>query len=197
MRTLVSIACMTAAVAAGSLHAQQTPQRERALEAALSDETVQLRYLTDTNISGIKQDSELFYTVFLSEERDVVGSAALLVDTDLDLLPRLTIRLGPQVYAALLSEENDDAFAFAVGVQLRYVLVRSRGIDLVGHAFVSPDVLTFGSADNLFDYEARAEMRLANRLTGIAGFRWFELDLIDRRERTLQEEVFVGVRWEL
>ena len=199
MRILIPVVCI-AALLAGESHAQQQQpeseraEPERALELALSDEAVQLRYFTDAEIRA-QRTSRMFYTVFLSEERDVVGSAALLVDTDLDLLPRLTIQVGPQVYAGLLSEENEDAFALAVGVQLRYALVRSRGINIIGHAFGSPDVLTFGSADNLFDYEARAEMPLANRLIGFAGYRWFELDLVDRQERTLQNELFVGVRW--
>src|SRR5690606_8286401 len=100
-------------------------------------------------------------------------------------------------YAALLSDENNDVFALALGVTARLDLVRSRGLAIVGSAFVSPDVLTFGSADNLTDFMARAEIELTDRLIGFAGYRWFELDLLMRQELRLQNELFAGVRWEL
>jgi hypothetical protein len=44
---------------------------------------------------------------------------------------------------------------------------------------------------------ARAEMRLSDRLVGLAGYRWFELDVLMREERKLQNEIFAGVRWRL
>jgi hypothetical protein len=141
-------------------------------------------------------DSQMLYSVFLSEERDVVGSAALLINSDLTLGP-FDVRFGPQAYAALLNEENQDVFALAFGAEARFNLLRSRAIAIIGSAFYSPDVLTFGQADNLRDFGARAEMRLTPRLLGLAGYRWFDLDLVEREERHLQNEIFAGVRWQL
>jgi hypothetical protein len=184
-------------VAAAPALAQQATDLavERSAELALSDQTVQLRYRAPTDIGG-QPRSEVSYAVFLSEDRDIVGSGALLFGTDLNWGP-LQVQLGPQAYAALLSEENNDVFALAVGAQLRYELVHSRGIALVGSAFWSPDVLTFGQADNLTDLMARAEMRFADRLIGFAGYRWFQLDLLDRADKDLQNEVFAGINWQL
>lgn len=182
-------------IAASAAHAQEAAPAQRALELALSDETAQVRYLDDTEIGG-QENSELAYSIFLSEERDVVGSAAALIGSDLNL-GAFEIRLGPQAYAALLSEENNDVFALAFGLDARLNLVRSRAIAVVGSAFWSPDVLTFGQADNLTDFMARVEMALTDRLLGFAGYRWFELDLLDRQERKLQNELFVGARWRL
>lgn len=168
---------------------------KRSVELALSDQTAQLRYRAPTDIGG-QPRSEMNYAVFLSEDRDIVASAALLFGTDLNLGP-LQIQLGPQAYAALLDEENNDVFALAIGAQLRYDLVRSRGIAIVGGAYWSPDVLTFGQADNITDFMARAEMRFADRVIGFAGYRWFQLDLLDRADKKLQNEVFAGVNWQL
>ncbi len=64
-------------------------------------------------------------------------------------------------------------------------------------AYWSPDVLTFGEADNLTDFMARAEMRLADRVTGFVGYRWFTLDQLDREDRDLQNELFAGINWQL
>jgi hypothetical protein len=168
---------------------------ERSVEVALSDESGEIRYRAPTNVGG-QDNSEVSYAVFLSEDRDLVASAALLFGTTLDLGP-LTVQLGPQAYAGLLEEENEDVFALSVGGQLRYDLVRSQGIAIVGSAFWSPDILTFGQADNLTDFMARAEMRVAERVIAFAGYRWFELDLLEREERRLQNELFAGINWQL
>jgi hypothetical protein len=197
MRAPVLVAFGIALAHAGMLHAQQervaTP--ERALELALSEETGEIRYRDRTDIGG-QQNGEVAYALFLSEERDVVASAGLLMGTDLDF-GSLELKVGPQAYAALLDEENSDVFALSVGAMLRLNISRSRGLAVTGTAFYSPDILTFGSADNLKDFMARAEIRLSQRVIGFAGYRWFELDLLDRQERKLQNELFVGVSYEL
>ncbi len=161
----------------------------------MSDETAQLRYIDPEEILG-RDNSEISYTLFLSEDRDVVGSAAAMMDTNLSV-GQFNIRVGPQAYVGLLSEENNDVFALSFGVDARLNLARNQGIAIAGSAFWSPDVLTFGSADNLTDFMARVEAQLTNRLLGFAGYRWFELDLLDRQERKLQNEIFAGVRWQL
>jgi hypothetical protein len=165
-----------------------------ALELALSDQTVQLRYDSPTDTGG--EGSRMFYSVFLSEERDVVGSAGLLVNSDLSFGP-VDVRFGPQAYAGLLKDQNQDVFALALGLEARLNLIRDRALAIVGSAYYSPDVLTFGSADNLTDFTARGEIRINDRLVALAGYRWFELDLLMRQDRSLQNEVFAGVRWQL
>lgn len=196
MRIAILTACTVAILNGGLLSAQPRREAENSsIELALSDQTVQLRYRTPTRVGG-QQNSEIAYGVFLSEDRDTVVSAALLMGADLNLGP-LSIQFGPQAHAVLLSEENNDVFALSIGAQLRYELIPSRGIALEGSAFYSPDVLTFGSADKLTDFMARAEIRLTDRIVGFAGYRWFELDLLMRQEQSLQNELFAGVQWEL
>lgn len=191
------IVVMTFAIlAARVVHAQGAgEQLGPAVELSLSNKAGEVRYRTPTSIGG-QPNTEASYAIFLSEDRDLVGSAALLFDTDLAIGP-LQVRLGPQAYAALLNEENEDVFAIAIGARVRYELIRSRGIALVGSANWSPDILTFGSADNLTDFMARAEMRLSDRVTGFAGYRWFRLDLTMRDRKTLQNELFAGIHWQL
>jgi hypothetical protein len=97
----------------------------------------------------------------------------------------------------LLNEENEDMFALAIGATVRFDVIRSRGIAIVGSANWSPDILTFGSADNLTDMMARGEIRLSDRVIGFAGYRWFRLDLTMRERNTLQNELFAGLNWRL
>ena len=161
-------------------------------EIALSNDTLQLRYETDAEAVGV-DNGRLSGAFFLSEERDIVLSAGLALPANLDL-GRLSVLLGPQIYAALLEDENNDVMSVSVGAQLRFLLDERRGLAVSGHAYYAPDILTFGSADNLTDLGARVELGLAEQVMVFGGMRWFEFDLTGGLgERTLQEEVFVPV----
>lgn len=162
-------------------------------ELALSNDTLELRYLSKIK-SG--DDGRLVGGVFLGEERDVVLNAAMMYGVDLDR--RFNFSLGPQLYAALLRDENEDVMALSLGGEMRFYFDPRRRFAISGRAFYAPDILSFGSADNLTDLSARAEMQVSDRVMGFAGMRWFEFDLTNGGgERTLQEEVFVGLRYQL
>lgn len=160
-------------------------------ELALSNDTLQLRYETGGGMVGVDR-SRFSGAFFLSEERDIVLSAGLAFPADIDLGP-VSVAVGPQVYAALLDDENSDVMSVSIGAQVRFWLSRSRALALAGYAYYAPDILTFGSADNLTDLSARAEIGLGDKVIAFGGMRWFEFDLTEGGgERTLQEEVFVG-----
>ena len=162
-------------------------------ELALSNDTVQLRYLSELE-SGDR--SRWVGGVFLGEERDVVLSAAKVFGMDLG--GRLDLTLGPQLYAAMLRDENEDVMALSLGGEIRFYFDPRRRFAVSGQAFHAPDILSFGSADNLTDLSARAEMQVSDRVMAFAGMRWFEFDLTDGGgERTLQEEVFIGLKYQL
>jgi len=176
--------------------AQEDPaatDRNPLAEIALSNDSLQLRYYDKKDSDT---DSRWVAGGFLGEERDIVLTAAMMFPVDLGQY--FDITFGPQLYAALLSEENEDVMAVSVGTELRWYFDSSHRFAVSGQAFYSPDILTFGSADNVIDLSARAEFKISDRIIVFAGMRWFEFDLVDDTgERTLQEEVFVGARYRM
>ena len=189
-----SLAALAASLAllANLAEAQENESEAGSMgELALSNDTLQLRYETGGGTVGVDR-SRFSGAFFLSEERDIVLSAGLAFPADIDLGP-LSLAVGPQVYAALLEDENNDVMSVSVGAQARFLLNRNMGFALAGHAYYAPDILTFGSADNLTDLMARAEIGFGDRVIAFGGMRWFEFDLTTGMgERTLQEEIFVG-----
>jgi hypothetical protein len=175
-------------------HAQSLRDDRPRAEIALSDDTLQLRYIDSGANIDVGRGSRVSGSLFLSESRDIVLSGDVLFPAQLDW-DRLQILFGPRAYAALLEDENTDVFAVSLGAELRYELDRNSGLALAGQAFYAPDILTFGSANNLTDLSARLEIRLQPRLTVFGGMRWFEFDLTEGGKRTLQEELFAGVGW--
>ena len=194
------IACGTILMLSGGLLLAQEPASKadaRWAEIAVSDDTLEARYQVPTSFGG-QPHSEFSYAVFLSENRDFVGSAGLLMGTELNFgWEPLQIEFGPQAYAALLKEENNDVFAISVGVEARYELVPSRSIAIRAHGYYAPDILTFGSADKMTDVMVRGEMELTDRVIIFGGYRWFRLDLNNAEQRNLQNQLFGGVRWQV
>jgi hypothetical protein len=171
--------------------AQETG-RGSVAEFAMSNDTLLLRYITSDEAVNVGR-SRFMGDFLVTEERDLVLSGALLFPANLDL-GRLSMSVGPRAYAALLRDENNDVLSISAGAALRFELDAQRRLALVGEAFYAPDILTFGTADNLTDLSARVELGFGQRMTGFAGMRWFEFDLIEGGGvRTLQEEVFAGV----
>lgn len=168
-------------------------ERRPAGEIALSDDTLQLRYLG--SIDQVN-DARFNGTLFLSEERDLVLSSGLLFPLDFGGGGRFDITAGPQAYAAMLRDENQDVFAISLGTEVRFFFDDRRRYAVSGQAFYAPDILTFGTANNLKDMSARGELQVADRVMVFGGYRWFEFDLTDGSgKRVLQEEVFVGLRY--
>src|SRR5690606_21047866 len=116
VQVVVALRLVAFAASASPLAEESRPRSPPRAEVASSEDTAQLSYIAAESISA-RNTGEKSFSAFLSEERDVVGSAALLVNTDLRLMPRLTIQAGPQAYVALLSEENEDVAALSLGVR--------------------------------------------------------------------------------
>lgn len=161
-------------------------------QVQLSNDTLQLKYIASGDKVGV-DNSRFQGAFFLSEDRDIVLSAGLVFPVGFDF-GRLSVLIGPQVYAALLNEENNDVMAVSLGAELRFVIDKDLDLAVAGYAYYAPDILTFGSADNLTDLSAQVEIPLSKQMKGFAGMRWFEFDLTEGGgTQTLQEEVFVGL----
>lgn len=190
----LTLSALTLAIGVERSDAQSLQDDRPRAEIALSDDTLQLRYIDSGANIDVGRGSRVSGGFFLSESRDIVLSGDLLFPAQLGF-DRLQVLFGPRVYAALLEEENNDVFSVSLGAEIRYELDRNSGLAVSGQAFYAPDILTFGSADNLTDLSARLEIRLQPRLTAFGGMRWFEFKLVEGGERTLQEELFAGVGW--
>ncbi len=184
---------------AGPIWAQEPPPRGTgpAIDATIGNQALQLRYLAPSPLTR-QATSDLDYGLLLTENREFVGSAALMFNTNLDIVPGLRLQVGPQGYLALLDEpKKTDIFALAFGANARYDLIPRLGLAVFGAAFYSPGVLTFGNAHNIYDFQAGGEMRFTSRLYGLAGYRWFKFTLTDEPDDRVANEVFAGFRWAL
>jgi hypothetical protein len=170
--------------------------QDSAGEIGLSDESIQLRYIREQTRGNRGEDpGELGFGLFWTENRDFVVSGNYFVDASRLRFNRLTVMAGPVAYAAMLNTENTDVFALALGAEVRFEFLRRQELDIVGRAAYAPDILTFGSADQLWDLTARAELPLTDRITGFGGYRLFEIDLLEGTNE-LEESLHVGIHYQ-
>jgi hypothetical protein len=164
--------------------------QDAAGEIGVSDESVQLRYLA----WNTGQSSELGFGLFLNENRDIIATTHYYIEADALRINRLTFKAGPVGYAALLNTENTDIFSVALGAEARFEFLPRQGLVVAVQAAYAPDILTFGSADNLVDFTARVELPLTDRVIGFAGYRLLEIDLLTGT-REVEESAHVGIRY--
>ncbi|MGH8496517.1 MAG: YfaZ family outer membrane protein [Gammaproteobacteria bacterium] len=188
---LIVYALLVSCIAAGEAQAQEDTNPAEG-EIMLTDESVQLTYSAAGNAFDV-ENSELRIGGFLNEQRDIVGSAAFLVEATRLRYNRFDVSLGPKAYASLLGDADEDIFAIAVGGEMRFELLRRSNVDLVARGWYAPDILTFGTGDRMYDVSGHLELPLTDSVTGLAGYRYFKVNgLTD--DTVLENSVFLGFR---
>lgn len=168
----------------------------RSIALTISDDVANVTYQNDADSLGVDQ-GRVQAGFLLSEQRDIIFSGTLLLDTRPGLVPQVRLSAGARGYAALLGAENRDAVAFGLGVEGAYTLpVRVLPLELTASAFYAPDVLSFGQADRIIDWNVDVGLQLRDQLAAFAGLRFLQVDTRPG-SREVEDEVHIGVRWTL
>jgi len=191
-----SPAWLAAVLAAGPTLAQQDDDRVRTLDHAVemyvSDDALQARYVRTLDLGEIGP-TEVRGGFFYNEDRDLIVSGDLLalVGDEVDVRS-LELRVGTRVYGAFLAPEDQDVFGIGLGGEAEYFFNRARTASVQLSVFYSPDIVTFGTADNIKDASLRLVTRLRDGTDVFVGFRSFEIDLPIDRE--VDDNMHVGFR---
>jgi hypothetical protein len=194
-----------------TLHAQQRGSTERrgpqeqsqqqGIDAYLSNDALQVLYRRNMDIGDLGRN-DVRAGFFINEDRDLVGIADMLVNVGRAerAHPAWGLQVGPRVYGALLSKENQDVFAIGLGGTLSYRLGRDRETWVSATAYYAPDITSFGNADDVTDLALQIETPLTTKTRIYAGYRWFRFGLaaqpgIDSSDRDVDEGVHVGIMY--
>ena len=198
MRLLATVVMLGVLGATAGPAAAQEPlgaNTNTAMEGVVGNKVLQLRYLTQSPFAGVAGNLDI--GALLTENREFIASVASMFDTNLPV-PRLRLQVGPQLSLAWLdAPQKTDVAALSVGAAARYELIQRLGLSAFGSAFYSPGVTTFGSAHNMYDFTAGAELRLTDRLFLQGGYRWLKFTLVNEPDEKVSNEVFGGIRWQL
>jgi hypothetical protein len=183
-------------LAAGQALAQQNDDRVRTLDHAVemyvSDDALQARYVRTLDLGEIGP-TEVRGGFFYNEDRDLIVSGDLLALVGDEVNVRsLELRVGTRVYGAFLAPEDQDVFGVGLGGEAEYFFTRARTASIQLSLFYSPDIVTFGTADNIKDASVRLVTRLRDGTDVFVGFRSFEIDLPIDRE--VDDNMHIGFR---
>ena len=199
-RTSVIAAFAAVALYASALQAQETQVTgdrlatvDHAIEVYVSQDAVQAQYLRDLDISGVGR-TQARAGVFFNEERDLIGVVDLLAGIG-DPAERvaLDVRVGARVYGAFLHEENQDVAGVGIGGEAQWSFGRNRETSVVLIAFFSPDILTFGVADNVSDVSLRFQTLVGEATYVFVGYRSFEFETT-AGDLDVDDNVHIGFR---
>jgi hypothetical protein len=185
-----------AALAAQTAAAQDNERVQtidHSIELYISEDALQAQYVRDLDIDEIGF-TKVRGGVFYNEQRDLIGIADLLADLGEPGQRRnLEVRIGTRAYGAFLSTEDQDIFGLSVGGEAEYFLGRNRATSVLLTAFYSPDILTFGEADDVKDVSLRLQTRLRDNMDVFVGFRSFEIDTA-LGDREVDDNMHIGFR---
>lgn len=163
------------------------------VEAYLSENAMQVMYGRNVDVGEFGRN-DIRAGFFINEDRDLIGIADMLVDVgEPDRRPWWSLQVGPRAYGALMAVEDQDVFSIGFGGRLSYFLGRNRMTSLSLTAFYAPDIVTFGTADNIKDVAVRFDTRLTEATNVFVGYRIFEFDLPVDRE--VDDNVHVGIQY--
>jgi len=129
-----------------------------------------------------------------TEERDTVFQAGLSLDAS--FVSSFRLSFGTRLYAALLSDENNDAFAGAIGGELAYQLPFEKlPLELSTSLYYAPDVLTFGQGDRVIDWQIDVTLPFRSQLSVFTGIRFLQVDTRPG-DREIDNRLHIGIRWD-
>jgi YfaZ precursor len=179
--------------------AEDADDGESQVEVALTNETVEGRFITGAGVVGVDRGS-LGLGLFLSTDRDIVGDAELMVPGLLENLTPdfLSLSLGGKAQVALLTDPDDEVFGFLPGAEARLSLPFDTPMFVVASIFYAPDILTFGDADRIVDFNLRYEVQFLRHTTGFVGYRVIDFDREEQEsDDTIVNSLQVGLRFAL
>lgn len=166
---------------------------DHAVELYISDDALQGLYVRTLDLGEVGP-TEVRGGFFYNEDRDLIAVADLLalVGDEEGIPRRFEVRVGTRVYGAFLAPEDQDVFGVGLGGEAEYFFNRARTASVTLSVFYSPDIVTFGTADNVKDASVRLMTRLRSGTDVFVGFRAFEIDLPIDRE--VDDNLHVGFR---
>jgi hypothetical protein len=181
-----------------SVFAIVCPAHAGDLELAIGDEAIQLSYLTSATMMGT-QEQNLNFGLLFTEKRDIVASMGLTAPALLGeaRLPKwLSIALGVKGYFSLIADPREiEVFSLAPGIDCRFTLPTEMSMHLSGSFYYAPKIMTFGDADDMYDFTARYEVDFTSTATGFIGYRLLRYDQeADVPRFYVVDDIHLGVR---
>jgi hypothetical protein len=163
-------------------------------EAALSQETAQFTFRSDSSVIGWG-GADLAVGLFYNEESDYVIDASLIQMRQASEEAPLTFGVGVKGYLGTLDDIDEDVFAFAVGGEVRYTIPGTMPMAVYGRVFYAPEITSFADTEEVVDYTVGFQIEALPQTIAFIGIRHFEVDVEGASSYELDDDnLHIGVR---
>ncbi len=171
-----------------------SPASANDFEAALSSETAQFTFRSDSSLIGWG-GSDLAFGLFYNEDSDYVFQASLMQMRQASEENPLTFGVGVKTYLGSLDDINEDVFAFGIGGEVRYTIPGTMPMALYLRGFYAPDITSFADAEEVIDYTFGFQIEALPQTTAFIGIRHLEFETDDDGDYEADDdELHLGVR---
>lgn len=163
-------------------------------EAALSSETAQITFRSDSSLIGWG-GADLGLSLFYNEESDFIAQVELLQARQASSQNPLTLGVGVKVYAGRIDDTGDEIFGLGIGGEIRYTFAGIMPMSIYLRGFLAPEITSFSETEEISDYVFGFQIEVLPQTTAFIGIRHIEVDTEDFKNYELDDdEVHLGVR---
>jgi len=164
------------------------------LEAALTSETAQFTFRSDSSLIGWG-GAELGVGLFFNNEDDYVGQFSLMQRRQASKETPLTLGVGIRAYLGELDIVDQGVFAVAVGGEVRYTFPGVMPMATYFTVHYAPKITSFSDTEELIDSNLGFQIEVLPQTIAFIGYRHLQLDLENGADYEMDDDrVHVGVR---
>jgi hypothetical protein len=184
-------------IVALSLLTLSTTAMADTVDINLRDSSAQFQYISSMGRDALGK-TQFHAGILYDNTNNMLGDFGLLVKDELGgNAPGFSVGIGIKGLVARVSRNNStvsNVSALALGAMIRYSPPMSPRLGIVGQAYLSPNILTFGDADRYIETEARLEYEVIPQAAAYLGYRNIQFGFNSGSNATLDEGAFIGVR---
>jgi hypothetical protein len=163
-------------------------------EAALSTETAQLTFYSDSSLIGWG-GSDLALGVFYNDDSSLVAQGSLMQMRQASEDAPLTFGVGVKAYAGSVDDYDETVVAFAIGGELRYTIPGTMPMAVYGRGFYAPKITSFADAEEVTDLSVGFQIEAMPQTIAFIGIRHLEFGIDDKSDYKADDNnIHVGVR---
>ena len=163
-------------------------------EAALSSETAQFTFRSDSSLIGWG-GSDLGLGLFYNDESDFVAQASLLQLRQASQENPLTFGVGVKGYLGMLDDVDQDVIALGIGGEVRYTFAGTMPMAVYLRGYYAPEITSFLDADEVIDYQLGFQIEALPQTIAFVGIRHLEFETDDEGDYEADDDnLHFGVR---
>lgn len=163
-------------------------------EAALSSETAQFTFRSDSSLIGWG-GADLGFGIFYNEESDFITQVELIQRRQASSQAPLTLGVGVKFYAGNIDVTDDDIFGLGIGAEVRYTFPGVMPSSVYLRGYFAPQITSFGDTEEIADYNFGFQIEVLPQTSAFVGIRHIEVDSENFRNYELDDDrIHFGVR---